>query len=462
MPHRVNRRAQALILVAFSIITLLGFFAMIVDVALAFYQKTRMQAACDFAALAAAVTLPTGSGFAQQAALKYANANGFGNGQGGTVVSFQEIAAGARVRVTITRPYQPLVAQVVGMRQFQIGAIATAEFIALAPMSIDGNDQMNNIQSLGLFGPYAKYGNGDPFSVKYMDNGQLNSSYQADGWNFNITVPASFSGNMKVAIFDPDCGNVGGAVDAGAGKLDEMRDPPSYPNGSPGKAAKPAGYNRATETVYKLYKPDNTPNDYTDDVLVATYSIRDPILSGPNQTDMKWVSPSGFTIDTSTLGKGTYRLNVQTVNGSSENGFLLRAGSPSMNFENPALTPTHQPLVIEAPGYLPLNLNTGGNITPTLGTLPPNPTVPMTVYINKFDTEGSGGITYKLPNGTTVNGTRAGSNSFAQDSFVIPAGGLGGPIKANYNGNALDTSMWSMWFTGVLTGTNQRARLVME
>ena len=51
---------------------------------------------------------------------------------------------------------------------------------------------------------------------------------------------------------------------------------------------------------------------------------------------MKWVRPDGFSFDTNTYGTSDFRINVQTLDGSSENGFDLRAGpprDPNLNFD---------------------------------------------------------------------------------------------------------------------------------
>ncbi|MEO7994522.1 MAG: TadG family pilus assembly protein, partial [bacterium] len=357
-------------------------------------------------------------------------------------------------QVTITHPVNMFFAPLLGVNNSTVRAKATASVTSPLPINIGGGGNTygtNGIQNLSVFGKYGQYSYGDAFSPAWLDNGQVNPLYNPDGYDFKVTIPANYSAingtnTVKMELFDPETWNVGNATDAGAGKMDEIRAAPG--------GGHPQPSSQYTTTKYSLYAPSNTPNDPTDDILIATATYGPSTTS---TTDMKWVTPTGFQFNKNTYGSGAYRLNVVSLDGSSENGFNLRAGPPltgSQTF-NP-----NNGTKVEATGSLPINFNVSGTVDIELGDLPAA-TAGSKVYIDKFDTDvGATSIQYYDDHGHTWPGVLSGNGTWKLDVLNIPTGYTGGKLKARYVAGAQDTSVWQMYFDGTLTGGPSELRLV--
>lgn len=76
MSVRKSESGQAFVLMALSLVVIMGMAALVVDVGSWYHTKRRLQATADAAALAGAQLLPTDSSGAQSLALSYANKNG--------------------------------------------------------------------------------------------------------------------------------------------------------------------------------------------------------------------------------------------------------------------------------------------------------------------------------------------------------------------------------------------------
>ncbi len=451
MRSESNRRnGQSIVLFLILLGIMAGIMSLSFDMGRGYLLKTRMQSAADAASLAAARELPF-IGTANAVAMNYAQRNGFVNGVDGiTVEAFPYPSKSNWYYVKISGPSNHLIAPLIGFRQATVSVMAVSEFNAYLPLDISGGGQYgtNGIVTLSVFGPYAYYSYGDAFSTKWLDNGSLNPDYKANGYDFVLNVPNDYYAKngtnlVKLEIFDPDTYNNGG-TDAYPGvRIDEIR---SAPGGS-----HPQPSNQRNTTVYSLYAPDNTPNDYSDDVLVAT------AVYGPNvtTTDMKWVTPSGFTFNINNYGTGNYRVNVKSTDGSSENGFNLRAG-PSTGAFDPANGTS-----INALGALPMNFNGSGVVTVKLGYVA-GEAAGKNMHVNKFDTDvGAKSITYKcdaLPGQWT--GTLSDNGKWKEDIVSIPAGYTGGTWTATYTAGLQDTSVWTMWFEGTVQGQPGFVRLV--
>src|SRR5690606_9671530 len=115
---------------------------------------------------------------------------------------------------------------------------------------------------------------------------------------------------LALQIFDPDTYNNGGDNAIRGLRVDELR---------PGALG--VKKTDVTRTQFTLY--DNNGNQ-----------IAQAIYGNDPSSDMKWVTPNGFTIDLSKYpSMKTMRLNVKTLDGAAENGFNLRAGPPGITGE---------------------------------------------------------------------------------------------------------------------------------
>ena len=436
-------------------VALFGMSALVLDVGRINHNKADMQNACDAAALAGADKLPD-----EEAALANAidlcERNGYVQDENGVNISCLRNPDGAHpgwYQVEITKPINYFFAPVLGFNDGVIRINAAAQITSALPININGGGQygINGIQNLSVFGPYAYYSYGDPRSTKYLDNGQANPYYNKNGYNFTLDVPGNYSSingtsQMMVEIFDPETYNVGNATDAGAGKCDEIRDAPGSPHLQP--------VSKYTTTQFQLYAPDSTPGDYGDDVLIATKTY------GPNDksaTDQQWISPSGFTVNLSTWGTGTFRINVKTTDGSSENGFNLRAGPPratGVEFNS------NNGTKVDAIGSLPINFNVSGTVNIELGEIPAD-AGGCRVYVNKFDTDvGAKSVTYYDDLGHSWPGYLTNNGTWKLDTLTIPEGYPGSKLHASYAAGSQDTSEWEMYFDGYMPGAPAELKLV--
>jgi hypothetical protein len=151
---------------------------------------------------------------------------------------------------------------------------------------------------------------------------------------------------------------------------------------------------------------------------------------------------------------------VQTLNGSSENGFNLRAGSPTACSGATGAWFPNNGTEVTALGNLPINFNTSGVVSIDLGYIPPE-AAGYNVYINKFDTDvGAIGVTYHDEYGHTWPGKLAGNGTFKLDTITIPQGYHGGKLYAQYTAGSQDTSSWQLYFDGQLQNGPSELKLV--
>ncbi len=455
-----KERGVSVVYVALTLVIYLGLMGLVVDFGYLYWRRAEAQKAADAAALAGALKLPDETA-SLAAAQNYAALNGYNVNVSGVTVTGQVNPDGSHpnwYQVRVSRPERLFFGSVFRLYTTQIGARAVAEYLAQVPINISGGGTYgaNGPVNLSVFGPYAYYSYGDAYMPRWLNDGSNNPLYDGRGYNFAITVPSNYfatngTTQVMIEIFDPDCYNSsagGGNVNNANGttRVDEIRSAPPAPHPQPST--------NYTTTVYSLYWTNNTPNDLNDDVLIATTSY-----GQTSSTDMQWVTPSGFTFDSASYGTGTYRLNVSTTNGASENGFNLRAGPPrgsgvAFNSNNGT--------TITATGRLPMNFNTSGTVTVTLGYVP-DVAAGGTMYIDKFDTDvGAVSITYRcdtLP-GQTWPGTLSSNGTWKRDTIAIPTNYTGGTWTATYRAGVQDTSVWMMSYTRIAEGTPGKVRLV--
>jgi len=431
-------------------IIMLASLSLVVDFGNAYLNKAEMQKAADAASLAAVRELPY-TNIAQSVSYNYASFNGFAHGiDSVSVYSYPHDINSNWYVVEIHKDVKHILAPIIGFDSLAISVKSVSEFNAYIPINISGDGEYgaNGTMTLSMFGPYGYYSYGDAFSPRWLNNGDKNPTYRADGYDFILDVPDNYyqingTNAVKLEIFDPDTWNNGGDNAYPGLRIDEIRYAPSYPHPQPS--------NIRNTTEYTLFAPDSTPNDYSDDVQIAK-AIYGPEVSW---TDMKWVSPDGFEFSTSDFGTGKYRINIKATDGSSENGFNLRAGPPSGDFDPDNGTS------VTALGALPLNFNDDGMITVTLGNVPAE-AAGKKMHINKFDTDvGAKSIVYRcdtLPGDWA--GLLSGDGTWKEDILTLPSDYSGGTWTATYYAGLQDTSVWTMWFEGMVAGQPGFVRLV--
>ena len=455
--EKIFRNEDGSVLVWTCILTaiLLGFTSLVIDVGFINHESANMQKAVDAAALAGAKRLPNDTA-ASEEALEMCAKNEYTNGMEGVVIDVTRNPDGMHMgwfQVEITKPVDYFFAPLLGYQNGTIVTSAIASYSSPLPLDINGGGEygFNGIQTLSVFGNYAPYTYGDCFSVQWLNNGNENPEYKEGGYNFKLSVPGNYqamngTNMMDVEIFDPETWNIGNASNAGEGKVDEIR---SAPGGG-----HPQPTHKRTTTRFQIFAPDNTPANYDDDILIGE------IEYGPDDTDvtdMQWVTPPSWDVNLTNWGTGNYRINVKTLDGSSENGFNLRAGPP---LEDGQEFDSYNGTNITATGNLPMNFNTSGTVEIELGEIPPEASG-MDVFVDKFDTDvGAKSVTYFDDLGNTWPGYLSGNGTWKLDTLAIPQGYPGGTLYAEYTAGSQDTSVWKMYFDGYIPGEPGLLRLV--
>ena len=121
---RKREEGAVLVLVALMLTVLLGITALAVDFGIAYYQKQKLQGACDSAALAAATVLPDTTQ-ARNLAYEYMGENGFSSSPSDVIVEFEGSPA-TKVRVTSTYTFDTTFGRILGTDEIDVTCHAAA------------------------------------------------------------------------------------------------------------------------------------------------------------------------------------------------------------------------------------------------------------------------------------------------------------------------------------------------
>jgi Flp pilus assembly protein TadG len=136
-----SERGQAFVLVAVSMVMILGMAALVLDVGNWFRDKRRLQGTVDAAALAGAQQLPDDASAAQSQALSYANKNG-GDVAGANIVVSSQYQANDTIAVSGARTDAGIFSKVIAIPGADITARAKArvgppaQALHVAPMVV--------------------------------------------------------------------------------------------------------------------------------------------------------------------------------------------------------------------------------------------------------------------------------------------------------------------------------------
>ena len=459
-----RRSGYAAMLVAGSWLALCGVAALSFDMSNLYARKAEAQKAADAAALAGAYGESTsGNGLAM--ARQYARSNGYDIAAGATVNG--RLEGSSLYRVTLNRPETVYFARLFFGPRARVGATAAAEFLQKADVPVQNYGKSDGPISFSVFGPNAYKYNGDPYSVKYVTSSATptnilpgsrinNPDYKPGGYDFNVnptggiskfvtdnTDPQTGQANMVIELFDPGTENRGGA-DARQGlRVDEIRSGWFGPT--------------TTTTRYTLSFDNGTPGDTRDDI-VQTRDYGNDLANG---SDMAWMKSFKVDLADSRYNKpgGRFNFNVTAINGSSENGFNLRAGPDYTGKLTDAQWAAQYGTSVgmSGKGSLPLNFNNAGQVTIDLGSVPPLPkggqlkvrkfdvdVTPPGAKFNRVDYFENG--KFKFTGSTVVGGQANGR--WQTDEFKLPNGYAGGAWTATYYAGTNDTSVWEMTYPG--------------
>ena len=258
-----SQRGAVLLLVTLGVFVLLGMAAFTVDFGWLYYNQLQERKAAEAAALAGVVhmPLPTSLTFGPgtdpyDTAMDIAERNGYAS-DGTTTVTPLETPSPAQLRVEITRQVDTFFMRAFGIDTATVSAGATAE--QLPPLKI-GSDESSIGGAASNFwvainGERRRKEDGDPFATRCLVNlcgGTTNAEFRDPAYYFAVEVdPAHANESLVVQVWDgthmPRNTNVSTGESGGADDL-ELR--------------------------WRLYAPDETPNNWLDNsTLVCTESF---------------------------------------------------------------------------------------------------------------------------------------------------------------------------------------------
>jgi len=452
------KKGQIIVLFVLFLSVAMPITGLVVDYGFIELNRTRMQNAVDAATLSATYRLNTGD---ENDAWVEADAvlddHGYGTSHGDTVVGTlnPDGTHPNRYRVALTRTINTFFGPFIGVDSMKISVFATGQMNSYVELSITlagqyGQDDPEAL--IGLKGKYAAYAHGDPYSTVKGPGGGPNPDYDPEGYNFFVYIPKP--SEDYVAINGTNICDV------------EIWDPESY-----GEFDESTGM----KTEYRLYAPDTTPTDFSDDVQIAYFKeFSDPSTNAKwnNWQDLVAVGGTdayGFRVDTSATGFGRYRLNVRTTAGSRGQGFHLRAGPPLArdgdgNYIEP-FNPNNG-TAISADGNLPIwfriDYNTSLDIT--LGYVP-GTVAGNAIHVMRFDSDcGAKSVSYwneadgagtLYPLGSApIPITSADASVWVEDIIDLDLSYTGTTWHATYDSGGFDQTVWRMWYEGMTDATS--------
>ncbi len=206
-------RGQSIVIVALSLIGLLAFVGIAVDVGFIFARSSQLQSAVDAAALAGVTEIQRGINFADQRAGQFLNANNIPITVTQSLDSNQDttIIGETEYSITVTWPVDLYFLRLVGLDRYELRRTATAAYFPQADIyasrRVDQGVVSTSNQS--VFGPHICTAYGDPYSP-------FNSQWApgAYSYNYRILIPPNYPSDvLRIEIFDPDSINKDGTQD---------------------------------------------------------------------------------------------------------------------------------------------------------------------------------------------------------------------------------------------------------
>ena len=467
-PRRARRRGVSLYLFVLAFPMMIGLLGIVIDLGNLYTKRAQAQRAADAAAIAGAMDSGVTGGDMNRKAREYAALNGYDDGVNGARVDVNSVVAQGDTELVVTVSRQEAVyfapilegflkamgqSQTAAQFSREVSAQGTARTRVSLPLGLGGvygvADPSQSPTNNSVFGPYANYNFGDAYSTKYLQNGTPNPLYNKTGgvgeYTLNVTSAYlnKYPGDIALQIYDPNCFN-------GANGYDEIRPPNTKIR------PRPTGPQQTT-TVYELYAPG------------ATTPLATASYGNDQSADGQWVTPNGFSF-TPTVA-GAYKIKVRTTDGSSENGFQLRAGPASGAGEPDAqwnqtygdkggTDPNNIALNIDANDHLQLNFTQKGTVKFRLGYVKPDQ-AGKTISVNKFDVDvGSTSIVYScdtIPDKFTGKLPQPGDGVWSSDDIKVPDSYTGGNWYAEYTADKGDSSTWTLTGSG---GDGREVRLI--
>ena len=327
-----QEKGAALLWMAGSLVTLLAASAFAVDLGWIYLNNSRLQAAADAAALAGVVNLPAFPGQATADATTAAGVNGFPS-----AALTDNILADNTYQVELETDINTFFLKVIGMNSMHLRQDATAEYIKPvrlgSPNNIFGGPTENFWAAIN--GRYTEIQQGDPYASQCITHassspgcsGATNTEYRAGGYYYAVEV-GNGSSNLSLQFYDgghylrEDCGT--GPNCSGFSTPSDTSWRWNWPSGQ-----------RGVQMQYRLYAPDVTPNDPTDNTVqlctntfptIADQSLSTTQINSGHYN--QWTGNRNCSISGS-LTPGIYVLQLPSplYEGSSKFGIRATVGS---------------------------------------------------------------------------------------------------------------------------------------
>lgn len=330
-----EERGAALLWVAGSLVVLLAMAAFAVDLGWVYLNRSRLQAAADAAALAGVVNLPGFPDEADNDAALAAAANHFPIG---AETSMSTHATGDnQFEVTLSTSVDTFFLPVVGINSFNISRSATAEYIKPVALGSPDNTFGGPSQNFwaAINGRYTEMQQGDPIASLCLTHsnspeqcqGATNPMFDARGYYYAVEVTGPSNG-LHVEFYDgghymdDDCTGwqCSGSSDPG--------DTSWRWSGWPADK-------RGVRLEYRLFEPDQTPLDPTDNSVLRCQDTFPTIAAdSPNSSQRasghynSWSGNNNcFVSGSITEGIWVLQLPSPLYEGSSKFGIRARVDS---------------------------------------------------------------------------------------------------------------------------------------
>ncbi|NIA25082.1 MAG: hypothetical protein GWP04_05885 [Gammaproteobacteria bacterium] len=297
-----SENGAVLVWAAGSLVVLLAFAALSVDLTWLYLNTSRLQNAADAAALAGVVNLPGFMDKAQEDADAAAAANGYPGGG----VELVPLADNS-LQVVLTTSVPTYLLRIIGFDQFTIARRSTAQYIkpvpigspdncfGEAPVSPPGTACTGGDPNFwaAISGRRTNKFNGDAFATEFWDDPWSgshfdNTQYRPAGYYYGIEV-APGSSDLTVHIYDAGFYNR-------RSLSDETGDREQDDGGG-------------TDTHFKMYAPDTTPLDPTDNPPITGCQFDIPSGYYASTYKNRWAELCNVS---SSLTPGIYVLRVWT------------------------------------------------------------------------------------------------------------------------------------------------------
>lgn len=459
MRHRLalkEERGAALVWVAGSLVMLLAFSALAVDLAWLYLNTSRLQNAADASALAAVVNAPGFMGLAQSDAEDAATANGFPVGGANTVGT--TLLNDNTVQATLTTAVPTYFLKVLGFNSFDVTRRSTAQYVKPVPMGSPSNcfgigyaaalpaggcgGSTQNFWA-AIQGQATAKEHGDPYATRcdWSAGGNCNDSV-----NDGSGAPWDTNADPNNPTFRPS--GYYYAVDIPTGKSSftvQIYDAGFYDRSSFGETGDEEGLTKSssggTNMHYQLYMVDTTPLDPTDNVPIGGCALTVNSGSASGTYRNQWRSLCTISSPTAGIyvlrvwssganigGSNSYSLNVTANPGGGVRFYAINDMSIFTNAPSGQAT-VYLAEIAEVHAGKRLELKFfdpgegGGNAF--MAVQMPNGTIPTcTWYAEDMDGNTTAPVTGPCRIQTTVSGTAQFNKQWITASIDIPDPGV--------------------------------------